>query len=183
MKVQRMYNHLGNRCETISSREKIIAPRRCHGQGNCAFDSRRSYVKESLPRAYIPAQLGGPDNRAWFHLSTRIGAADSNERATDDSRKSLAIHEIARNRRFVEKIVSLTSRPAILAVITMQTSASLIDTLLSRTRVFAWPTSLAEIDSCYRPWRYYTYRANDNDRRYRVDKIAAVTAVSVTQEI
>lgn len=42
MKVQRMYNHLGNRCETISRRKSSLARarrRRCHGQGNCAFDS------------------------------------------------------------------------------------------------------------------------------------------------
>jgi hypothetical protein len=72
MKVQRMYNHLGNRCETISRRKSHRAA--ATAKEIALSIPPRSYVKEYLPPYRSPPSPlhAGARKSRRFHLSTRI---------------------------------------------------------------------------------------------------------------
>jgi len=98
MKVRRMYNHLGNRCETISRRKSSCAalprPRKLR------FRFRGSYVKESL-LCTLAARLG-TDNCSFAFLLRIVIIRES---------PHSIISEIARN----HPVKYIMERPALQA--------------------------------------------------------------------
>lgn len=89
-----MYNHLGNRCETISSREKIIARASLPRPRKLRFRFT-PLLCQGIVTPYVvrTSAIRGPITARGFTF-LRESARPS---ATDDSRKSSSINKIARN--------------------------------------------------------------------------------------